>query len=245
MEETLSALIMSQRFLEFYSKPSYDSERCASKPGSKEGNKWARIYKVNQMLSGIPYTETLTYTVPDKLNPVIKHRCTVSNQLGYRQDGGSCPIFSIKSLVDSVLGHELTTLHLHFMQQANAVGYLKKLENRMAFLDRKIDRLSSLVIEGRRDDIALCLVNFKKFLTQDGNCPDLFISSSFKAGQGKIVLSTPHLKQRWSEFLKDRHEVQEAVNKAEYPGRFFNKSKNPSNPNACINSIESPPPGFK
>ncbi|KTD47587.1 hypothetical protein [Legionella quateirensis] len=135
MEFTLKELIRVERQLKLYRKPSFTyTDTLSSSPGSDEANEWIRLNGIRQLLSGLPYQFPLAYYSQDPLNPSICYRRTVCNRRHFYQEGGSCTIFSLKSLVNSVIGSELMALHNNFMQLSNSKQYNN-------WIDRKIELL--------------------------------------------------------------------------------------------------------
>ncbi|MBL7480044.1 hypothetical protein [Legionella bononiensis] len=142
MEFTLKELIRVERLIKFYRKPSYSAiSPDFSSPDSDEANEWIRLNEIRLFLSGRAHPYPLVYYSKDPLNPSIGHRRTVCNRRGFYQEGGSCPVFSLKSLVNGVIGSELMTLHNNFMQLNNSRHYMRSIECKIALLHYFLSRL--------------------------------------------------------------------------------------------------------
>ncbi|CDZ77381.1 hypothetical protein BN59_01664 [Legionella massiliensis] len=222
MESTLKMLISTEHQLKFYRRNgdhTLSSRR--SDPQSKEGVEWRRLFHANQVLSGIPYRKPLQYLTQNAFNPLMKQVSQVQNERGYFQEGGSCPIFSLKCLVDSILGHERTTLHLNFMQENDAGGYISALSNKIAQLDQKIKDFSPLKIIGTLDVIEHRFEAFKAYLVDQGIRNYSSIPFSVDSNKAEFILATPLLKKCWQEFAKTLSEPKVSPQVASNSNSFF------------------------
>ncbi|MBA2651198.1 MAG: hypothetical protein H0U73_02850 [Tatlockia sp.] len=138
MEDTLKELMRVERQLLFYRKPDHIKTILSSVPGSEEGNEWQRLHQIKVLLSGSTYFETVRYIARDVVDSSSHHECYVENQIGYIQEGGSCPVFSVKSFVISILGPQLATLITHFMQHHRAQDYVRELKNEIRLTNKEI-----------------------------------------------------------------------------------------------------------
>lgn len=219
MEKTLKALIKIERILLFY-RP--DSPVNDASDNNKEKSKWLYFHRLATYLSGTPYTKPVTYYAQDALQPWIKYHRMVQNQKSYIQEGGSCTIFSIKSLLNSVIGHELTALHTHFMQQHNASGYKLALEEKIAGCRKAINAFSPLFITGINYDVNQWVNAFKRFLNaNNGPVTGMTILATENPGICTIALNTPWLKNRWHDFIAKRN-MENNSGRNINPHQFFN-----------------------
>lgn len=146
MEETLRELITTERKLLLYRRPiTGPNNEMQSPPGSKEAIEWTRLNKIKTQLSGVPYPYPVTYFAHDPSNPSVRFACGVQTQRGYMQEGGSCPIFSIKSLVTSICGSELATMHSDYLQRHDGNGHMISLQSRIKDLEMRIKALGGVV----------------------------------------------------------------------------------------------------
>lgn len=140
MEFTLHQLIRTERLLMFYRFPYSKLNTTFSVKGSNEAVEWERLNQLKITLSGEPYSDTLIYYSHDPLKPGLKHERKLKNQKNFVQEGGSCIIFSLKSLVGSILGLQLTTLHTNFMQVNSAASQLRMIDEKIYRLSQSIKR---------------------------------------------------------------------------------------------------------
>lgn len=135
MECTLKELIRVERQIKLYRKPSNTSIALDfSIPGSDEANEWYRLDNIRIILSGKPHPFPIIYYSPDPLDSSKFYQRVVSNRRNYYQESGSCTVFTLKSFVSSVIGIELTTLHINFMQLNNAQQHVNAINAKMALL---------------------------------------------------------------------------------------------------------------
>ncbi|MCL9683588.1 hypothetical protein [Legionella maioricensis] len=132
---TLSELISVERQLIFY--PEFDLNNNSTGPNNEE-KEWLRLKELQRVLSGQPYPFPLVYYTQDPLDPSKRYQRSVFNQRNFFQEGGSCPIFSLKSLIASIIGLELTTLHNNFMQLHNGELHLFMIREKMNKLQFQI-----------------------------------------------------------------------------------------------------------
>ena len=118
----------------------------ASPPGSKEAAEWTRLNVRKKQLSGRPHYQPVYYFAHDPLDSSKKYPCGVQNQRGYMQGDGSCPVFSIKSLVASVVGTELAAMHIDYLQRHNGDQHLRSLQHKSEELRKRIEVLEPLVV---------------------------------------------------------------------------------------------------
>lgn len=144
MEFTLHQLIITEREALFYRPPGTTNEDAPI--GSREANEFERLTRIRNLLSGRPYDMPIAYTVSSGFSQPYQR--IIRNEKGYSQQSGSCTIFSIKGLVNSIIGHELATLHADFMQTHTGKDYVVTLQNRMAYIDRRMSELRA--IEAKR-----------------------------------------------------------------------------------------------
>ncbi|KTD30720.1 hypothetical protein Lmor_2827 [Legionella moravica] len=143
MEFTLKELIRVERQLKLYRKPALmRSDTSFSIPGSDEANEWTRLNDLRQLLSGISYSFPLEYYSQDPLNPSKRYRRTVCNRRHFYQEGGSCTIFSLKSLVNSVIGSELMALHSNFMQLSDSKQHIHWIDSKVELLQFYLARFN-------------------------------------------------------------------------------------------------------
>jgi hypothetical protein len=127
MENTVTELIKTERELCFYRQPQNGPNREEKSPvNSAEAREWKRLHTRKIQLSGTPVLHPITFQSIAFDGKQIT--CVIQNQRGYMQEGGSCPIFSIKQLVTSIIGGELTSLHSQFLQTHNGDQHLKIIE---------------------------------------------------------------------------------------------------------------------
>ncbi len=142
MECTLKELIRTERLLMLYRRPSERYQTGSySRPQSNEAKEWERLDKLKEQLSGQIYPHLLTYRCQDPLKPTQHYQRSVSNHRHFYQEGGSCLIFTLKSLVSSMIGRELATLHMNFMQLYDSQDYLHLINNKIIFLQSCISRI--------------------------------------------------------------------------------------------------------
>lgn len=93
-------------------------------------------------LSGqeISPTIPLRYITESKVNSSLVFIIDLQNKKAFPQEGRSCIIFSIKALVTSIIGLDLTTLHSHFMQHGG--NMVDIIENKIARLEQSIRQCS-------------------------------------------------------------------------------------------------------
>ncbi len=226
IEETLKEIIKIERLLLFYLEPSLikDSQRYCSF-SSKEGQEWSRLNQLKQLLKGIPHQERLFYSVKDVLNPACNYECAVENQKGYMQEGGSCAVFSMKSLGNSILNQELTTLHNHFMQQHDAWDCITALGKSITKNNQQIETLSPLFIVSSRRNIQIWENAFKTFLQAGKNkINGLEVSHSKNPDLSTLILRQPYLKKKWSIFITIWQAEKENMAVAN-PNCFFEKNQ--------------------
>ncbi|WP_298623599.1 hypothetical protein [uncultured Legionella sp.] len=132
MECTLKGLILVERQLLFHKPP-------LIRP---ENSEWARLNAIKEYLSGRIYLHPVSFYSKNPLDSSKIYQRTVCNQRRYVQEGGSCLIFSLKSLVATIIGNELCALHTNFMQVYNAQQYLEYIGGKIDLLQRSISRFS-------------------------------------------------------------------------------------------------------
>lgn len=142
MEHTLFELIKAEREISFYRQPQQGPNgEGASPTGSAEAHEWTRLKDRLNRLNGTPVTHPVVFEDLTQDGQVV--RCTVENQRGYLQEGGSCPIFSIKQLVTSIIGHELASVHSHFLQTQNGTQHVQLVNNEIIVIERLIASLKA------------------------------------------------------------------------------------------------------
>ena len=188
MEFTLKELIRVERLIKFYRKPSYTATSPDfSTPGSDEANEWIRLNEMRLLLSGRPSPYPLVYYSKDPLNPSIGHRRTVCNRRSFYQEGGSCPIFSLKSLVNGVIGSELMTLHNNFMQLNSSIHYMKWIESKIDLLQSYLSRLGTsqkvsispapkLITREEKPDVPVSTVRYRVSFFNENQSEPVFLS---------------------------------------------------------------------
>ncbi|MCL9684875.1 hypothetical protein [Legionella maioricensis] len=130
MENTLTELIKTERELCFYRQPQEGpNEEGMSPVNSAEADEWRRLHARKILLSGTSILHPITFQSVAFDGKEVT--CVIQNQKGYMQEGGSCPIFSIKQLVTSVIGSELTSLHSQFLQTHNGAQHLQIIEGKI------------------------------------------------------------------------------------------------------------------
>lgn len=138
MEHTLTELIKTERELCFYRQPqSGPNGEGASPPHSAEAREWLRLNAKLDALNGIPVLQPVTFLSINANGEEVP--AWVENQTGYMQEGGSCPIFSIKQLVTSVIGNELSALHSQFLQTHNGARHLQVIANEITERENQLE----------------------------------------------------------------------------------------------------------
>lgn len=140
IETTLRELIWVERQLVLYRRPKILPPDFSTPEEDDEANEWIRLNKLKIMLSGTFYPFPIYYYAQDPLDPSKKYQRSVRNQRNFMQEGGSCPIFTLKSLASSIIDMELTTLHTLFMQLNDARGHLLSIDHRINELTISINK---------------------------------------------------------------------------------------------------------
>ncbi|MBA2709705.1 MAG: hypothetical protein H0U57_03825 [Tatlockia sp.] len=241
MEGTLKELIKVERLVLFYREPSEKNDNQRYSPlNSAEGKEWNRLHKLQQLLKGKPYDMSLSYSVIDVLNLANTYQCAVENKQGYMQEGGSCLIFSIKSLVDSVLRQHLSTLPSHFMQQHDAWDCIKALQGAIDRNNKNIEFYSPLFIDGSSNELIIWVKAFRAFL-QEGKekIIGLELSHSKNSDYSTIILRNNFLKKQWSTFISNWQAEKENRKEVLNPNGFFkiNPGLRPSSTNQFSNHM--------
>jgi hypothetical protein len=137
INDTLLNLIKTERFLRCYRQPQQgpNGEGCSS-AGSFEAREWTRLNTIKNKLSGTHIKGKFHFYPKTEYGVIISR--AVKNQLGYLQESGSCTIFSIKQLVSSIIGSELSSLHSHFLQNTNGFGTLAAIDNKIYTLENQL-----------------------------------------------------------------------------------------------------------
>ena len=142
MEHTLAELIKVERELCFYRKPKAgpNGEK-SSPPNSAEAHEWLRLKARREILDGIPFSGKVDFSTNSNGEEISTW---VHNQRGYRQEGGSCAIFSIKQLVTSIVGSELASLHSQFLQRNDGAQHLQFIEEQIDLLTKQIKQATKI-----------------------------------------------------------------------------------------------------
>ncbi|MDR3442758.1 MAG: hypothetical protein P4L65_07035 [Legionella sp.] len=145
MEYTLRQLISTERCLLFYFSPGNAPGNCP------EVHEWTRFHLMNQALSGQPHRGRVIYYGSHPINPSLPYERSVINQKNFYQEGGSCTIFSLKSLVFSLIGPSLGALHSNFMQLNNASALLAVMEHKISALQQRVMQQAAAKISNNRN----------------------------------------------------------------------------------------------
>ncbi|WP_347252470.1 hypothetical protein [Legionella sp.] len=203
MKNTLRELIKTERLLSFYREPDPGFDNDDYSPvNSREAQEWTRLYRLRELLSGVPYTKPINYFIRDPIRPSIRYVYFACNQQGYIQEGGSCPIFSIKSFLDSVMGIDINSHHTNFGQQNNAQGYVCALQAALVRVQQRIREVEPLKIMGGKLDIYTWFRDFKKFLRVRGNVEGVSLEKSSEY-DFCIKITDTSLKRKWHEFFAE------------------------------------------
>jgi hypothetical protein len=147
MADTLKELVITERKLMLYRKSMRGQNGEAfSPPGSEEAAEWSRLNARKIQLSGRPHYQPVHYFAHDPFNPSKKYPWVVQNQRGYMQKEGSCPVFSIKSFVASVIGPELAMLHIDYLQRHDGKQHVQSLQKKSDELQKRIELLEPPII---------------------------------------------------------------------------------------------------
>lgn len=142
MEFTIIQTILIERLLWLYRIPGSDPVFC-SRPGSTEAMEWLRLDQLRHLLAGAPCNQPVIYFSRHPLDSRQMYRQELINRVDYYQEGGSCTIFSPRSMVRSVIGITLATEHNNFMQLFGAKGHLEILANKCHILTEQLKRMQS------------------------------------------------------------------------------------------------------
>ncbi|CEG56127.1 hypothetical protein [Legionella fallonii] len=180
MEHTLTELIQTERELRFYRQPqSGPNGEGASPPHSAEAHEWLRLNAKIDELNGRPVLGCVDFLSINVDGDEIPMR--VHNQKGYMQEGGSCPIFSIKQLVTSITGKELCSLHSQFLQTHNGTQHLNIIEQQITTLDNQIKQITKKQVQHYLDSINAYILVLQNpdFLSQNKNLPSFYLAADF------------------------------------------------------------------
>lgn len=213
MAFTLQELIKTEREILFYRPPG--NTKSDAPINSREAAEWERLTQIRKFLSGHHYEWPIAYTLPSDFNSQPYQRI-IRNEKGYLQQSGSCTIFSIKSLVSSIIGHELMTLHADFMQTHTGNGYVRTLQGRIAYLDARMMALQTLEIKGTEVDVHRWVGEFMHYLGNPREMPGLYIKPSEVHGESILCILDKDLQKHWRAFAESYKQKQVPA----YP-RFF------------------------
>ncbi|RAP35982.1 hypothetical protein B1207_10435 [Legionella quinlivanii] len=133
MEKTLTHLIRVERMAILYGNS-------MKKMDLREKEEHSRLSKLRKQLSGQPYHSPIYYFARGDHIPTQTTLKELKNLRGYAQREGSCPAFSLKSLLASILSPELAALHNNFVQTHDALAYLLLMKEKISELDKRIEQ---------------------------------------------------------------------------------------------------------
>ncbi|ARH00812.1 hypothetical protein [Legionella micdadei] len=205
MEKTLRDLISIERLLLFYRAPYPGfgaNNGTYSTVKSREAQDWVRLFQLRELLSGIPYDQAIRYFIRDPIDPSIRYEYFAHNQRGYLQEGGSCPIFSIKSFLDSIMGTDINSQHTNFGQQNDGSGLIYALRLALSRVRNRIIDIESLKIKGRNQEVYDLVRDFKRYLGVSGNIGGLSLGRIDRQ-VSYIKITDNVLKGKWYEFFAE------------------------------------------
>lgn len=196
MAKTLRELILVEHQLRLYRKRS-PSE-------SSEFKEWKRLNDIKEKLSGRPHKEPVEYFAQDPRDPGKKILLEVRNQKGYVQGSGSCTVFSLKSLMSSVLGPELTARHIDYLQRHKTDGHADSLKTLEKELEAKIvfSRLATVPMLSSQNPEVVCQAILAKIEAYERH---LNAELSKYTGQQNITIKNKlKLIQQYREIMESR-----------------------------------------
>lgn len=226
METTIRELIRAEREIIFYHREGRDNTSPGSPQNLKEANEWARLLELKRLLSGFFYSLPVKYNVRDPINPNIYYERFVYNQRGFIQEEGSCPAFTLKSWLNSILGHELNSLLNLFGQQHKAEALALAVRSSLSRVQARIRQLEPLEIKGTSRELQTLFEAFKKHL---GVGVQMSGVSFEKTGRGHssscaIKISNNLYKILWDDFFEEYNRKQYSKMMS---NRFFPQSFGP------------------
>jgi hypothetical protein len=202
MEITLRELIKVEREIVFYRQNGRNFFNSAGPENTKEANEWARLFELRQRLSGYFYPLSVKYYVQDPINPNKRHERFVSNMRGFVQEDGSCPAFTLKSWLDSTLGHTLNSLLNHFVQQHDANDQATALQTTLSRVQGRIRELEPLEIKVKSRDLQALLDGFKKYLGEGVQMTGVKLEKVDLGSSYVIKITNNVFKMLWNDFFE-------------------------------------------
>lgn len=187
MEHTLQELIKAERQICFYRCPQkgFNGEEYSLEQ-SAEANEWRRLNNRIRRLSGKFVRNPVVFDVVSSSGQLIPW--SVHNQKGYFQEGGSCPVFSIKQFVTSIIGHRLASLHSHFLQSHNSYQHLDVMRYQILWTQQRLHYLELVAHEA--------LNNYLNYLKEVKNNPRCDVDNYFLADLDDILRDYPEFYQQ-------------------------------------------------
>ncbi|KTC85829.1 hypothetical protein [Legionella drozanskii] len=201
---TIPELIRVEREIIFYRPEGRNNDDSKSTPNPKEADEWVRLFKLRQLLSGFFYLLPVKYYIRDPIDPRISYERVVHNQRGFIQEDGSCPAFTLKSWLDSMLGHELNSLFNHYVQQHNTNEQAIAVRASLSRVQGRIRELEPLEIKGSNREVQTWFKAFKKYLGEGVQMSGVKLE---KVGRGPsssyvIKISNSRFKILWDNFFE-------------------------------------------